>query len=68
MEAYAKGEGITLNEFRFWAPGEKVSELRERLGVKNFIRGNPNKLPEKSIIDKVDFHLAFQTSLFKKHL
>jgi excisionase family DNA binding protein len=52
MEAYAKGEEITLNEFRFWALGEKVSELRERLGVKNLIRVNPNKPPEKSIIDK----------------
>jgi len=28
IEAYAKSEGITLNEFLFWALGEKVGELR----------------------------------------
>ena len=27
IKAYAKGEGITLNEFLFWALGEKVGEL-----------------------------------------
>ena len=30
IEAYAKVEGITLNEFLLWALGEKVGELRER--------------------------------------
>ena len=34
IEAYAKVEGITLNEFLLWALGEKVGELRERRGLR----------------------------------
>ena len=48
IEAYAKVEGITLNEFLLWALGEKVGELRERRGVKNLLRVIPNQATEKN--------------------
>ncbi|HEX7433131.1 MAG TPA: hypothetical protein VF326_05700 [Anaerolineaceae bacterium] len=51
MEAYVKVEGITINEFIHWALGEKVGELRERRGVKNLLRVNPNQPLEKFAID-----------------
>ena len=65
IEAYAKGEGITLNEFLFWALGEKVGELRERRGVKNLIRVNPNQSPEKPIVDKTQPPSSVQKRLLK---
>lgn len=52
IEAYAKGEGITLNEFLFWALGEKVGELRERRGVKNLLRVIPDQVTEKTPVEK----------------
>ena len=65
IEVYAKSEGITLNEFLFWALGEKVGELRERRGVKNLIRVNPNQPPEKPIVDKVQPPSSAQKRLLK---
>ena len=65
IEAYAKGEGITLNEFLFWALGEKVGELRERRGVKNLIRVSPNQPPEKPIVDKAQPPSSVQKRLLK---
>ncbi len=52
IEVYAKVEGIPLNEFLLWALGEKVGELRERLGVKNLLRVIPNQATEKTPIEK----------------
>jgi excisionase family DNA binding protein len=52
IEAYAKAENITLNEFVLWALGEKVGELRERRGVKNLTRINMNPPSEKPGTDK----------------
>jgi len=65
IEVYAKSEGITLNEFLFWALGEKVGELRERRGVKNLIRVNPNQPSEKSIVDKTQPPSSVQKRLLK---
>jgi len=65
IEAYAKGEGITLSEFLFWALGEKVGKLRERRGVKNLIRVNPNQPPEKPIVDKAQLPSSVQKRLLK---
>ena len=65
IEVYAKGEGITLNEFLFWALGEKVGELRERRGVKNLIRVNPNHSPEKPIVDIAQPPSSVQKRLLK---
>ena len=65
IEVYAKGEGITLNEFLFWALGEKVGELRERRGVKNLIRVSPNQPPEKLIGDKTQLPASIQKRLLK---
>jgi excisionase family DNA binding protein len=65
IEVYAKGEGITLNEFLFWALGEKVGELRERRGVKNLIRVNPSQPPEKPIVDKAQPPSSAQKRLLK---
>ena len=65
IEAYAKGEGITLNEFLFWALGEKVGEIRERRGVKNLIRVSPNQPPEKLIGDKTQLPASIQKRLLK---
>ena len=65
IEAYARGEGITFNEFLFWALGEKVGELRERRGVKNLIRVSPNQPPEKPIVDKVQPPSSVQKRLLK---
>ncbi len=65
IEAYTKGEGITLNEFLFWALGEKVGELRERRGVKNLIRVSPNQPPEKPIVDKAQPPSSVQKRLLK---
>ena len=52
IEVYSKAEGITVKEFILWALGEKVGELRERLGVKNLSRINPNPLTEKLVTNK----------------
>jgi len=65
IEAYAKGEGITLNEFLFWALGEKVGEKRERRGVKNLIRVIQNQPPEKLIGDKIEPPSSVQKRLLK---
>ncbi len=65
IEAYAKSEGITLNEFLFWALGEKVGELRERRVVKNLIRFSPNQPPEKFIGDKAQPPSSVQKRLLK---
>ena len=65
IEAYAKGEGITINEFLFWALGEKVGEIRERRGVKNLIRVSPNQPPEKLIGDKTQLPANVQKRLLK---
>ena len=35
IESYAKVKGITVREFILWAVGEKIGELRQRLGQKN---------------------------------
>jgi excisionase family DNA binding protein len=73
IEVYANGEGITINEFLLWALGEKVGELRERRGVKNLIRVNPNQHPERPIVDKAQPLSSVQKRLLKadevaKHL
>ena len=65
IEVYAKGEGITLNEFLFWALGEKVGEKRERRGVKNLIRVIQNQPPEKLIGDKTQLPASIQKRLLK---
>ena len=65
IEAYAKGEGITLTEFLFWALGEKVGELRERRGVKKLIWVNPNHSPEKPIVDIAQPPSSVQKQLLK---
>jgi excisionase family DNA binding protein len=41
IESYAKIKGITVREFIIWAVGEKIGELRQRLGQKNLTNLNP---------------------------
>ena len=65
IEAYANGEGITINEFLLWALGEKVGELRERRGVKNLIRVTPNQYPERPKSDKSQTPTTLQNRLLK---
>jgi len=40
IESYAKAKGITVREFILWALGEKIGELRQRLGQKNLTNMN----------------------------
>jgi excisionase family DNA binding protein len=71
IEAYAKVEGLTINEFLLWALGEKVGELRERRGVRNLIRVIPNPPPERpvkpanSVIDKAQPPSTVQKRLLR---
>lgn len=51
MESYAKVEEIPLKGFILFALGEKVGELRERLGVKNLTQINLHQTPEKSLTE-----------------
>ena len=52
IEDYAETEGISVKEFIFWALGEKVGALRERLGVKNLSRINPNPHSQQPLTSK----------------
>lgn len=45
LEAYAKFEDQTTNEFIIMAVSEKVGELRQRRGVKNLTSLQPASLP-----------------------
>jgi len=44
IESYAEAKGITVREFILWALGEKIGELRQRLGVKNLFLTIPHPI------------------------
>lgn len=65
IEGYVKSEGITFNEFLFWALGEKIGELRAGRGVKSLVRFNPSKPPEKPFVDRGEHPLSIPKRLLK---
>jgi excisionase family DNA binding protein len=48
LEIFTKDEGITINEFILWSVGEKIGELRNSRGIKNFYQIQSEKLNQKS--------------------
>ena len=48
LEIFTKDEGLTINEFILWSVGEKIGELRNSRGVKNFYQLSSTKQNQKS--------------------
>jgi len=65
IEDYSKAEGMNVKEFILWALGEKVGELRERLGVKNLSRINFNLHSEQPVPNKIYQQLTNPPILLK---
>lgn len=49
LENFTKDEGITINEFIFWAIGEKIGEIRMGRGIKNLQQKQPKPDPHNNL-------------------
>ena len=41
IDSFTSREGMTINEFIFWAIGEKIGEIRMGRGIKNLQQNQP---------------------------
>ena len=49
LEIFTKDEGLTINEFIFWAIGEKIGEIRMGRGIKNLQQKQPKPEPQNNL-------------------
>jgi excisionase family DNA binding protein len=48
IESFTSKEKMTINEFFFWALGEKIGEIRMGRGIKNLQKNQTHKTPDNN--------------------